>query len=235
MEILQFFSLEEEPILYTFLLFLFNNVINLLIITSFARKYTFKPREVLIYSVLMLTISRTFYFVMAPKLAETHGLQLISGIFLLIFVIHMITKQRKKVDHSDLPRIPVIVMLFIAFATDYSICFENIRITAQLSNNFLEVAFGLLLSLIGVFILFRIFTELFMRISFFAYIASGLLAEVSIMGMHRDPLFQKGLQSLQVVSENIPGFINRHISILAIDVAILIMIIGIVNQLKHRS
>lgn len=235
MDFFHFFSLEEESIFYIFLLFLFTNVINLLIIASFSRKYTFKPRKVLIYSILMLTISRTFYFVMAPTLTETLGIQLVSGIFLLMMVIYMITKQRKKVDHSDLPQIPVFVILFIVFVTDYSICFENIRITAQLSNNVMEVSIGILLSLVCVSFLFRIFSELFIRIFLFTSITAGLLAEISIMGIHRDPLFQKGLQSLQVVSESIPEFINRHISILAIDVAILIMIIGIVNQLKHRS
>lgn len=231
MEIIQQLSLENESILYIFLLFLLSDLVNLLIIAALLKKYVYKPRWILVGSFLILTISRTFYFILEPTLYEWPGARLFSGIVLLVIAVYLM-KKINSLNQSDLTLKSTFLILLVVFVTDFSICFENIVITAHLSNNFLEVVIGIFVGLICAFSFLRFFYKLLNTIPFFTIIVAGFLVEAAFMGIYRDPLFQSGLNLLGHISETIPTFINDNFTLLSFDIAILTIIFGSVKQMK---
>lgn len=227
-----------QSIIHIFLLNLLNDIDNVLIIAALIRKYEIERHVKAIYSLTALTLSRFFYVMAAQQLSELPGLRLISAAFILWSALRMIhalnneshPNQRKSKKKYAIPR-----MVTAVVATDFVICLDNILMTAQLSKQPIEILVGIFLSLFIVFMLFGAFSEIFNTYAWVQIIAAGLMSQVAVLSLARDPLIKAGLTEIKPIIdlENAAQWFN--INIFAMDVAILIIIIGILRFMKHKN
>ncbi|WP_139305737.1 hypothetical protein [Paenibacillus sp. GP183] len=162
-----------------FLLNLINDIDNGLILASLLKRFVLdRTRYVAFafYAALILTFTRTCYIFIEKNVAELPGLRLVSGIILLWISVKMamswpdsplsplvknfrtITATFKK-EPRDSPVkhfVGSIIHLFVLLiATDFAICLDTVIMTAELSNNAVEIVLGIFFSLFIVLLFFR--------------------------------------------------------------------------------
>ncbi len=209
-----------------------NDFDNLLIISAVIRKYGYQIKTIFSYIVLSLTISRTLYTVTIQFLADIPGLRVIIGMILLCVAIRLACTTQRDNGARSIPSISIGRMMLILLATDFSICLDSVMITAELSTNLLFIMVGIFLSVSTVFLLLDLFSEILVKSSLVQIIASGLIAYISILSIVKDPMTRSPIGFIEDFFEI---QINHWINVLALDMALLVVFIGLMNRLKNRN
>jgi predicted tellurium resistance membrane protein TerC len=209
-----------------------NDFDNLLIISAVIRKYGYQIKTIFSYIVLSLTISRTLYTVTIQFFADIPGLRVIIGMILLCVAIRLACTTQRDDGARSIPSISIGRMILILLATDFSICLDSVMITAELSTNLLFIMVGIFLSVSTVFLFLDLFSEIFVKSSLIQIIASGLIAYISILSMVKDPITKSPIVFIEDFFEI---QINHWINIFALDMALLVVFIGLMNRLKNRN
>ena len=209
-----------------------NDLDNLLIITMVIRKYGYTVKTLLHYIVICLTLSRTFYVLVIQSFVDVPSLRFITGMIILSIAIRLAWSVEKGKRIKTIPNISVFQMMLIVMATDFSICLDSVIITAELSSNPLFIAIGIGLSVSTLLILYRSFTDILGNTSWIQVMASGLIAHMAILSIVKDPITNT---PLTLIDNYFEINMNNWINVFALDVAIVIMIMGILRRLQYRT
>lgn len=209
-----------------------NDLDNLLIISAVIRKYGYQVKALFSYIVICLTLSRTVYVIIIHSIVELPGLRLITGIIILCFAIRLAWFFEKDKRIKTIPNISVFQMMLIVIATDFSVCLDSVMITSELSSNPLFIAVGIFFSVSILFILYCSFTDILGNTSWIQVIASGLIAHIAILGIVKDPITKNPLMFIEDFFEI---NINTWINVFALDIAVIIIIIGIIRRIQNRT
>lgn len=83
-----------------------------------------------------------------------------------------------------------------------------------------------------VFFILDSFSEIMAKTSLIQIIAGGLIAYISILSMLKDPITRKPILFIEDFFEiNIHNWFN----VFALDIAILVVFIGLMNRIKNRK
>ncbi|WP_428911606.1 TerC family protein [Niallia sp. Krafla_26] len=219
-------------ILKIFFMNFINDLDNLLIITTVIRKYGYTVKTLFIYIVVCLTLSRTLYVLVIHSLVDFPSLRFVTGMIILSLAVRLAWSIEKDKRVKIIPNISIFQMMLIVMATDFSICLDSVIITSELSSNPSFIAIGIGLSVSTLFILYRSFTDLLGNTSWIQVIASGLIAHMAILSIVKDPITKTPLVFIEKYLEI---HMNNWINVFALDVAIIIMIMGVLRRMQNRS
>jgi predicted tellurium resistance membrane protein TerC len=172
------------------------------------------------------------YVLVIHLLVEVPGLRVITGMVILWIAIRLAWSIEKSTGVRSIPSISIFQMMLIVLATDFSVCLDSVMITTELSSNPLFIVAGIFLSVSTVFIIFNSFSEILGNTSWIQIIASGLIAHIAILGMVKDPLAKNPLLFIENFLEI---HINKWINVFALDVALIIIIIGVIRRIQNRT
>ncbi|WP_223587543.1 TerC family protein [Neobacillus bataviensis] len=209
-----------------------NDLDNLLIISAVIRKYGYKIGDLLIYIILSITLSRTIYVMVIHSLAELPGLRFITGVIILFIAIRLVWSIENDNKARTIPSISIFRMILIVLATDFSVCLDSVIITAELSSTPLFIITGIFLSVSAVFFLYNSFSEILGNTSWIQVIASGLIAHIAILSIVKDPITRIPVLFIEKFFEI---HINSWINIFALDIAIIVIIIGVIRRFQNRT
>ncbi|MGG1397049.1 tellurium resistance protein TerC [Bacillus salipaludis] len=210
---------------------LINDIDNILILSTVIRKYGYQVKSLFGYIVLSLTVTRTMYVMVIQTLAQLPGLRIFTGIILLFIAFRLAWSMEQK-DVRPIPSISFFKMMLIILATDFSVCLDSVMITAEISSNPLFIFIGIFLSVATIFIVFISFSKILGNTSWIQVIASGLIAHIAILGIARDSLSEHPLKFFEKFLEI---HINNWINVFALDIAIFIIIFGVIRRLQNRT
>ena len=209
-----------------------NDVDNLLILSAVIRKYGYQIKILFSYIVLCLTISRTMYVAIIQFLAEIPGLRVVMGIILLCIAVSLACSTQKDNWARPIPSISIKKMMLIILATDFSLCLDSVMITSELSTNLLFIMTGIFFSVSTVFFILDSISEIMTKTSLVQIIAGGLIAYISVLGMLKDPIARK---PILLVEDFFEITIHNWFNVFALDIAILVVFIGLMNRYKNRK
>ncbi len=209
-----------------------NDLDNLLIITTVIRKYGYTVKTLFRYMVICLTLSRTFYVLVIHSLVDFPSLRFITGMIILCIAIRLAWSFEKDKRIKTIPNISVFQMILIVMATDFFICLDSVIIIAELSSNPLFIAIGIGLSVFTFIILYCSFSDILGNTSWIQVIASGLIAHIAILSIVKDPIIKT---PLKLIENYLEIHINNWINVFALDVAIIIIMIGVLRRIKNRT
>lgn len=208
-----------------------NDMDNVLIISAVIRKNGYQIRGLLTYIVLCLTISRTVYVLIIHSLVELPGLRSFTGLIILFIAFRLAWTPEKYNRIKPNPNISAFQMMFIVIATDFSVCLDSVIITAELSTNPLFIAFGIFLSVFTLFTLYHSFSYV-LGTPLIQVITSGLITHIAILSIVKDPLMKGPLLLTEYFFKI---HINNWINVFALDIAIILMIIGVMRIIQNRT
>jgi predicted tellurium resistance membrane protein TerC len=209
-----------------------NDLDNLLIITTVIRKYGYIVKNLFHYIVICLTLSRTFYVLVIHSFVDFPSLRFFTGIIILCMAIRLAWSFEQDKRIKTIPTISVFQMMLIVMATDFTICLDSVIISAELSTNPLFIAIGICLSVSTLFILYCSFTDILENASWIQVIASGLIAHIAILSIVKDPIAKT---PLKFIENYLDIQMNNWINVFALDVAIIIIMIGILRRIQNRT
>jgi predicted tellurium resistance membrane protein TerC len=244
-----------------FLLNLINDIDNGLILASLLKRFVLdRTRYVAFafYAAVILTFTRTCYIFIEKNVTELPGLRLVSGIILLWISVKMaISVPNSPLEHLDKnfrsvtttskkeePQVsPVkhflgsMTHLFILLiATDFAICLDTVIMTAELSDNAVEIVLGIFFSLFLVLLFFRRLITIFLYAPWIHIIIAGFLTQIAVMGMSHDPVVDHVVKHIQMFFMDTQGMTTSKImDILALDTAIVVIIIAILRRSMKNS
>lgn len=224
-----------REVIHIFFINLVNDIDNVLILVAVMRKYSFNQKSVILYTVFLLTFSRTVYVGAVDSLTAIPGLRLISGLVMIGLALRLVLFSNYGVNRS----LPVswikfwIKMTLVLLFTDFSICLDNVIVTAELSSRLVTAAIGIFLSLLTVFVLLRLLPKSVVESGWIQIIAAGLISHIAILGIVKDPLLANKLTQLDQMLKGTD--ISKAIQIIAVDIAIIMIIIGILKKFRHRD
>lgn len=221
-----------SDIIKIFLMNSINDIDNLLIISAVIRKYGYKIGELFIYIIFSITLSRTIYVMVIHSLAELPGLRFITGVIILFIAIRLVWSIENDSKARPIPSISIFRMILIVLATDFSVCLDSVIITAELSSNPLFIIIGIFLSVSAVFFLYHSFSDILGNTSWIQVITSGLLAHIAILNIVKDPITKI---PILFIEEFFEININSWINVFALDIAIIVIIIGVIRRLQNRT
>jgi predicted tellurium resistance membrane protein TerC len=167
------------------------------------------------------------------SLAEIPGLRVITGIIILWIAMRLAWTTNsvgiKNITYKPVKSLARI--LFIVIVTDFTVCLDSVMITSELSSNPFFILVGIFLSVATVFMLFFSYSEAIIGTSWIQIIASGLIAHIAILDIIRDPLTEKPIIMLENFFEI---EIHKWIHMFALDIAIIIVIIGIIKRIQTK-
>lgn len=201
------------------------------------RKYSFHQKSVILFTVFLLTFSRTVYVGAVDSLTAIPGLRLISGLIMIGLALRLVLFTDFGLKRSR----PLswirswIKMSFVLLFTDFTICLDNVIVTAELSSHPITAAFGIFISLMTAFVLLRLLPESVAESGWIQIIAAGLISHIAFLGIVKDPLLADKLIRLDQMLKGTD--ISKAIQIIAVNIAIIMIIIGILkkNQTKGLS
>jgi predicted tellurium resistance membrane protein TerC len=218
-------------ILKIYFMNMINDLDNILIISAVIRKYGYQIKSLFSYIVVCLTVSRTIYVMIIQFLAEIPGLRVVIGIILLCIAIRLACSIQEEKDERSIPSISITKMMVIVLAADFSVCLDSVMVTSGLSNNLLFIMVGIFLSVSTVFYVLDYFSEIMARTSLVQIIAGGLIAHIAILDMLKDPITENPILYLEDFFQ-----INIHhwYNMFALDIAILVIFIGLMKRINSH-
>jgi predicted tellurium resistance membrane protein TerC len=209
-----------------------NDIDNILIIAAVIRKNGFQIKSLLPYIVLCLTITRTLYVMVIHSLLHIPGLRVTTGILLLCMAIRSAWTINSANRTTSTPAKSIIRIMLLVIVTDFAVCLDSVTISAELSSNLFFILVGIFLSVATVFIIFDSFSEVLANTSWIQIIASGLIGHMTVLSMVKDPVTENLISFIEWILE---VDIERWINVFSLDIAIIIVIIGIMKRLQNRN
>ncbi|MEB3101655.1 TerC family protein [Ferviditalea candida] len=225
-----------------FLLNFFNDLDNVLIIAALLRKYSYdqypsKYYQMIYYSIIALTITRTGYVFISRQLAEISGLRFFSGLVIIGLALRIVLTATRTDEtrwfRSGSPSLSMLRMLALVVMTDFVICMDSIIVTAQLSDHVLEIMLGIFISLLITFTFMRYISKIFNFLPWIQIIVAGIMSQAAVLGMSKDPLLQDYVQWFNQNFANINT--AKLFDVLAIDMGILMLLIGIFQLSRGKK
>jgi predicted tellurium resistance membrane protein TerC len=218
-------------ILKIYFINIINDLDNILIISAVIRKYGYQIKSLFFYIVLCLTISRTIYVMIIQYLAEIPGLRVIIGFILLCIAIRLACSIQEDKEARSISRISITKIMLIVLATDFSVCLDSVMVTSGLSTNLFFIMVGIFLSVSTVFYVLDYFSEIMAKTSLVQIIAGGLIAHIAILDMLKDPITETPILYIEDFFQ-----INIHhwYNMFALDIAILVIFIGLMKRINSR-
>lgn len=222
-----------REIIAIFLINLINDIDNVLILAAVMRKYSAYRTHVILYTAIILTFSRTVMVGVIDSLTEVPGLRVVSGLVIIFLAFRLILSKNDGLYRTSLSLgiKTWIQMTFTLLLTDFSICWDSVIVTSELSTHLLSAAIGIFLSLMTVFTLFRTLPESIADSGWIQIIAAGLISHVAILDIAKDPILESALHQLDLLL--VDTSITTAINMAAIAMTIGMMLLGTLRKIKQ--
>lgn len=232
-----------QSIIQLTLLILINDIDNILIFAALLRRHCYDdyPKAmflVKLMAITFLTISRSLSVAAVQFLTALPGFHLITGVVVLWIGIRMalaaghIEGRQPYSTGIGHPPTPLYQMIFIILLTDFVISIDTVILTAELAQNLFQAVISLSLSLFIIFSLLSALSKIVHTVFWLQIIAGGILAQVSVLTMAKEPSILNGLDRLQHYFKNVNAENITHM--IAIDAAIIVVLLGVIRLIKTK-
>ncbi|PWA09038.1 hypothetical protein DCC39_13810 [Pueribacillus theae] len=233
-----------QSIIQLTLLILINDIDNVLIFAALLRKHCYDdyPKAMFLVksmAIVLLTVTRSFSVAAVQFLTSLPGFHLITGVVVLWIGIRMalaaggIEGRHPFSTGKGHPPTPLYQMIFIILLTDFAISIDTVILAAGLAENLFQAVVSLSLSLFIIFSLLSALSRIVHTVFWLQIIAGGILAQVSVLTMAKEPSILHGLDRLQHYFRDVNTENITHM--LAIDAAIIVVLLGVIRLIKTKQ
>ena len=208
---------------------LISDIDNVVILSALLSKHYFKGIQ--LYTILLLSASRTVYIFTLGKFINLPGFHLVTGMVILWLSLRLAlydTRPSKK--RTTQSKRQIIQTLLLILGTDLLLSMDSLITVSQISKNLVLIFFGLL---IGLAILLFYFPVIFKLIQVFPWLTlfiSSFMAHIGAQALMRDPMVHEKVIAINLM------YPRLHIDNLVADFSmIVILLLGLVFKLKASN
>lgn len=173
--------------LHVFFVNLVTGIDNVVIIGGLVRK-SYHPRWLIIlYSAVLLTISRTGFIFTFHSVTHLTGLRLILGCTVLWIAIKMAMIDSEQ-TRRKYPLLPILLLITM---TDLALSFDNILSISVVSHDIFKISSGVFFSTLLLLLLLPVTQAAFIHVPWLRILVAGLITQLSVELIAYDPILQR--------------------------------------------